>query len=133
MWLSKKEKQTFTGCDASIGPVTLAGDPAAAFLGGERRNLTVYAPGGYHWMPDRDQEVLVLKAGIQGEYPCAIGTKSCGTDWNLQPGEVLLTAGKTSVHLHTNGTVSIQGSLFVNGRRVLTDTGGNVEPEQEDT
>ena len=54
---------------ADTGTVTLGGDPAAVSLGGERRQVPVYAPGGYQWRPAAGDQVLVLKAGPSGSPP----------------------------------------------------------------
>lgn len=113
MFLSKRESQGKTRGTALTGPVTLPGEAAGAWLEGERRALTVYAPGGYHWVPALGDEVLVLKAGERGESPCAVGTLAGGQ--GLRPGEVLITAGVASIKLGLDGQVAVTGNLTVNG------------------
>jgi len=113
MWLARKEKKAGSRAGAFTGPVTVPGDPAGAWLEGERRGVAVYAPGGYHWVPGQGDEVLVLKAGESGEEPCAVGVPSGGT--GLRPGEVLITAGKGSILMRTDGTVAVSGIFSVNG------------------
>lgn len=126
MFLSKREWRQHGGGAALTGMVTLPGDPAGAWLEGERRGVAVYAPGGYHWMPGLGDEVLVLKSGESGEQPCAVGVPA---GWEgLQPGEVLITTGEASLKLEPDGTiritgtVKVSGDLLVNRRRVLLDT-----------
>lgn len=117
MFLSRRERTAKAGGAALTGPVTLPGEAAGAWLEGERRSLTVYAPGGYHWVPALGDEVLVLKAGESGEKPCAVGVTSGGQ--GLFPGEVLITAGKASIKLGLDGKVAVSGSLTVNGLPVV--------------
>lgn len=113
MFLSRREGAAKAGSGALTGPVTLPGERAGAWLEGERRALTVYAPGGYHWVPALGDEVLVLKTGERGEKPCAVGVSAGGQ--GLLPGEVLITAGGAAIKLGLNGTVAVTGSLTVNG------------------
>ena len=126
MFLSKRESQGKTKATALTGPVTLPGERLGAWLEGERRSLTVYAPGGYHWVPDLGDEILVLKAGENGESRCAVGVLAEGQ--GLRPGEVLITAGMSSIRLGLDGKVSISGTLTVNGLPVMLQ---KVEEEEE--
>lgn len=97
---------------ADTGTVTLGGDPAAVSLGGERRQVPVYAPGGYQWRPAAGDQVLVLKAGAQRESPCVAGV--CCQSGELSPGEVRISSGSGQIRLW-DGQVEIQGQLWVNG------------------
>ena len=48
MWTSNRKQEDRTQeCAADQGVVTLGGDPAAVYLGGERRWVSLYSPGGY--------------------------------------------------------------------------------------
>ena len=116
MFLAKREGRPLGGGTALTGPVTLPGDPAGAWIEGERRALAVYAPGGYHWVPGLGDEVLVLKTGERGELPCALGVPA--QSGGLQPGEVLITAGAAAIRLKPDGTVDVTGRLTVNGTPV---------------
>ena len=113
MFLAKREWRQGGGGAALTGMVTLPGNPAGAWLEGERRGVTVYAPGGYHWVPGLGDEVLVLKSGEDGEQPCAVGVPVGGEV--LQPGEVLITAGAGSIKLGLDGSVAVTGVFSVNG------------------
>lgn len=97
---------------ADTGTVTLGGDPAAVSLGGERRQVPVYAPGGYQWRPAAGDQVLVLKAGAQRESPCVAGV--CCQSGELSPGEVRISSGSGQLRLR-DGRIDIQGQLWVNG------------------
>ncbi len=119
MFLANRTRRESPPAAALTGPVTLPGDPAGAWLEGERRGVTVYAPGGYHWVPAAGDEVLVLQAGRSGETPCAVGLASGGQ--GLRPGEVLITAGAAALKLGLDGSVSVTGDLKVNGRRVVLE------------
>ena len=129
MWLAQSgRKEARAAGQAITGPVTLPGDPAGAYLGGERRNVAVYAPGGYHWVPQSGEQVLVLKAGDAGEQPCAVGVPAEGGTLGLEPGEVLIAAGKSSIRLGLGGKIKMTGTLTVNGRTVLL---GEAEKEEK--
>lgn len=97
---------------ADTGTVTLGGDPAAVSLGGERRQVPVYAPGGYQWRPAAGDQVLVLKTGAQRESPCVAGV--CCQSGELSPGEVRISSGSGQIRLR-DSRVDIQGQLWVNG------------------
>lgn len=115
MWLARQIKRTEAGTEyARLGQVTVAGDPAAVYLDGERRALPAFGPGGYCWRPAVDQEVLVLKAGAAGETLCVAGARCQG---DVEPGEVrIFVPDGPSIHLKRDGTVDILGkSLRFNG------------------
>ena len=98
MWMSEQRgKQPIREAAAELGTVTLGGDPAGVNLGGERRWLPVFTPGGYSWRPTVGDKVLVLKTGSQGENPCVLGTQQQMDD--LGPGEVKLKGVDCSLRL----------------------------------
>lgn len=129
MWTSERNRNLpLREAAAEIGTVTLGGDPAGVSLGGERRWLTVYSPGGYSWRPTAGDKVLVLKAGAEGESPCVLGTVQ-GTE-ELRPGEVRLAGGENAVYLSQDGLkltgdessltlkqkrAELTGELYING------------------
>lgn len=123
MWLSKRETPGKRDASALTGPVTLPGSKVAAWLGGERREVAVFSPGGYHWAPQLGEQLLVLKAGQSGEEPCAVGVLVQGEE--LSPGEILITTGKSAIRMDPEGNVALTGTLTVNGM-VL---GPRLEPE----
>lgn len=91
MWTWERERRRAALEEvAQLGRVTLSGAVTAVNLGGERRRLTLCAPGGLRWRPRTGQEVLVLKTGAA---PCVLGTVEEGKD--LLPGEVRLPEGVT--------------------------------------
>lgn len=107
MWTSERSKRLqVVEPAAELGTVTLGGDPAGVSLGGERRWLTVYSPGGYSWRPTSGEKVMVLKAGAEGESPCILGTVQGSRE--LKPGEVRLTGGECDVFLSQDG-LELQG------------------------
>lgn len=113
MWISERTNRTVQQeAAADLGAVTLGGDPAGVALGGERRWLNVYAPGGYSWRPTVGQKVLVLKAGAERELPCIVGTTQDAE--GLKPGETRLTGGNSSIHLGQQD-LALSGHILVNG------------------
>lgn len=113
MWTSEWDRQTqVREAEAEVGLVTLGGDPAGVNLGGERRWLPVYSPGGYAWRPAAGDKVLVVKAGGEREAPCILGKVQDGTD--LAPGEVRLTGTGSSLVLR-EGSVRLNGAVQING------------------
>ena len=130
MWTSERNRNLRAQEPAAeLGTITMGGDPAGVNLGGERRWLSVYGPGGYSWRPTSGDKVLVLKAGAEGESPCILGTAQDAED--LKPGEVRLTgmecslrlgqgqvemvSGEKSMSLGQDG-LSLEGGLTVNGQ-----------------
>ena len=132
MWTSERNRNLpVREAPAEVGTVTLGGDPAGVSLGGERRWLNVYGPGGYSWRPTSGDKVMVLKAGAEGESPCILGTTQDAED--LKPGEVRLagvdcklllgqgqvemTGGEGSLRLGQSG-LEVNGGLSIDGRRL---------------
>ena len=130
MWTSERNRNLQVREPAAeMGTITMGGDPAGVSLGGERRWLNVYGPGGYSWRPTAGDKVLVLKTGAEGESPCILGTAQEGED--LKPGEVRLTGlecslrlgqgqveltgGERSMSLGQDG-LNLEGGLTINGR-----------------
>ncbi len=132
MWTSERRREApVREAPAELGTVTLGGDPAGVSLGGERRWLTVYSPGGYCWRPGSGEKVLVLKAGAEGESPCVLGTVQ--KEVELNPGEVKLTGGESSVLLGrdelalayqgsavrlSQSRTELAGPVYVNGQEL---------------
>lgn len=116
MWTSERKKGlALHEAGAELGVVTLGGDPAGVVLGGERRWLPVYCPGGYHWRPSAGDKVLVLKTGEEGETPCILGTAQNGS--GLRAGEVQLGQGEGTISL-ADGKVELNGDIWVNGTQL---------------
>ncbi len=124
MWLARRERRREAKAGALVGPVTVPGTPAGAWLEGERRGVAVYAPGGYHWLPAAGEDILVLKTGESGESPCAVGVPCGGV--KLNPGEVLICAGRSAIKLGLDGKVEVTGTLTVNGAEVEVKRGVSV-------
>lgn len=114
MWTAERNRNLRSGePTAELGTVTLGGDPAGVSLGGERRWIGVYGPGGYSWRPTAGDKVLVLKAGAEGEAPCLLGMSQ--EEAELEPGEVRVTGGESSVFLGQN-RLELKGNLYLNGQ-----------------
>lgn len=121
MWTAERNRNLRSGEPAAeLGTVTLGGDPAGVSLGGERRWIGVYGPGGYSWRPTAGDKVLVLKAGAEGESPCVLGTVQEGDEEKpLEPGEVRITGGESGVFLGQK-RLELTGDLYLNGQTLYS-------------
>ena len=121
MWLSQRRQTELEEAAAELGQVTVPGAPAGVALAGERRDVALCLPGGYHWTPKRGDTVLVVKGGAEGA-PCIVGTPA---GQKVPAGEVFLSV-KTGVGVRLTadgriclvGPVEIAGSLSVNGKEM---------------
>ena len=125
MWTSNRKREGLSQeCTADQGIVTLGGDPAAVYLGGERRWVSLYAPGGYQWRPKAGDKVLVVKAGDHREIPCLVGKRpdELSEEDELPPGSVRIHSGTGVVLLNEEGLtlqgdeVALEGDITVNGQ-----------------
>lgn len=125
MWTSNRKREGLSQeCAADQGIVTLGGDPAAVYLGGERRWVSLYAPGGYQWRPKAGDKVLVVKAGDHREIPCLVGKRPdvLSEEDELSPGSVRIHSGTGVVLLDEEGLtlqgdeVALEGDITVNGQ-----------------
>jgi len=123
MWMTDRQvREDLREAPAELGLVTVSGAGTGVGLAGERRNVTLCLPGGYHWTPRQGETVLVVKSGPDLA-PCLTGR--AGEPEDLVPGEVVLSvAAGTALRLkagggiEVTGDVSLTGSLTVNGRAV---------------
>lgn len=115
MWLSEERaRRTAAEPAAEWGAVTVAA-PSAVYLGGERRQVPVCCPGGYAWRPAVGDEVLVLKAGAEGEQPYILG-RTDGEAGGLKPGQVRL--GSPECGLLCGEALELNGTVKVNGEKL---------------
>ena len=116
MWLSKQMRQPPPTADADLGMTTIAGKSVGVLTRGEVRELPVYGPGGYVWLPENGAAVLVVKGGPGGEEQCVAGVRQGEAPDGMEPGELYLYGpGGNSIYLRANGEVAIRGSLTING------------------
>lgn len=116
MWLSKQMRPAPPTADADLGVTTITGDSVGVMTRGEVRELPVYGPGGYVWMPENGSAVLVIKGGPGGEEQCVVGMRQAEAPKDMQPGEIYLKGpNKNSIYLRKNGAVEIEGLLVING------------------
>ena len=90
MWLARQMRSAPPTADADMGVTTIAGDRVGVLTRGEVRELPVYGPGGYVWLPENGAEVLVIKGGPGGEEQCVAGTAQSEAPRDMQPGEIYL-------------------------------------------
>lgn len=124
MWMAEGRTAAPWEEGAELGIVTIGGNPAAVETRGEVRNLPVFGPGGYVWVPRRGQRVLVLKGGPGGEEQCLAAAEQ-GEVPGLLPGETALRVGKASLALRVDGRIELKGLIYLNGELVSA-------PEEED-
>ena len=123
MWMTNRQvREDLSEPAAELGQVTVSGTAAGVALAGERRNVTLCLPGGYHWTPRRGETVLVIKSGPDCA-PCVAG-RAVREDAPA-PGEVVLSVEegtalrlKAGGGIEITGQVEITGGLTVNGREV---------------
>ena len=116
MWTSNRKQDGRTQeAPGDVGVVTLGGDPAGVYLSGERRWVSVYAPGGYQWRPAVGEKVLVLKAGDRQESPCLVGARQ--SEQQLEPGAVRLSGGEGQVDLCQDG-VRLSGQVWIGSQKL---------------
>lgn len=117
MWLSEQFCKTVPEDGTCFGEVTIPGGKAAAKSADrEQRLLSMVSPGGFVWLPEAGEQILVLRDGA----PCIIGRMQPERP-ELLPGEVMLYAGRGSIRLHKDGTIELTGRVLVNGQEL----GGN--------
>lgn len=94
MWLAQSMKQAVPTADADQGISTIVGDQMGVVTRGEVRQLPIYGPGGYVWLPESGASVLVIKGGPGGEEQCVCGGKQAAVPKGMQPGEVYILRPK---------------------------------------
>ena len=107
-----------------MGMTTIGGEQTGVVTRGEVRDLPVYGPGGYVWLPENGKAVLVIKGGPGGEEQCVAGMRQREAPQGMKPGESYLYGPEgNSVYLKADGTVELRGgridiwgSLMVNGK-----------------
>lgn len=119
MWISRKFAAAGSGdaVSALAGPVTIGGEKAAVLLSGEARELHVVAPGGIAWTPEADTQALVLETG-DGERFILGTVQQGGSD-----DELTLRCGGAQLRLCRNGSVMVEGRLFLNGAELTAGIG----------
>lgn len=116
MWMASQQgRELLAEPAAELGEVTLSGAAPGVALAGERRNVTVCAPGGYRWAPAQGDTVLVIKCGAE-QTPCVAGTVQ---ENDLAPGEICLSAAQgAEIRLTPEGEIRLTGRVTVNGQEV---------------
>ena len=115
MWISRQMKKSVPTADADLGMTTISGELAGVLTRGEVRALPVYGPGGYIWMPENGDMVLVMKGGPGGEEQCVAGMRQSSAPAGMKPGEICLQGKNCSVYLDRDGTVRLRGRIEIDG------------------
>ena len=120
MWLAKNMKRQTPTADADQGISTIVGDRMGVVTRGEVRQLPIYGPGGYVWLPESGASVLVIKGGPGGEEQCVCGGKQAEVPQGMRPGEVYLYGPKgSSIYLRQDGTIQLAGQVTIKGALVV--------------
>lgn len=122
MWTSQRsagEKSRYQPW-VDQGEVTLSGDVMGVYLDGERRELRMNNPGGYHWKPAVGESVLVVNENEGEKVLHIIGSNRTTEPGRQLPlpeveaGDVCVTSdGLAYVHLQGND-LRLQGNLYYN-------------------
>lgn len=112
MWLSKKmAAEAAQEMPVAGGIVTVSGAMTAVMTDSEERDARIAAPGGYYWRPEVGQNVLVSRSG---------GLTVLGRvqeNAALAPGEVRIQTGSASIRLLPDGTIRLDGEIYLNGEK----------------
>lgn len=119
MWISRQMKKSTPTADADLGMTTISGERSGVLTRGEVRALPIYGPGGYLWMPENGDQVLVMKGGPGGEEQCVAGMQQPPAPAGMQPGEVCLQGRNCTVWLKRDGTVRLQGKIEIEGELIV--------------
>ena len=91
MWLARQMRSAPPTADADMGVTTIAGDRVGVLTRGEVRELPVYGPGGYVWLPENGAENSVWPGRRRAKRP---GTCSRERFISMAPAAALSTCGK---------------------------------------
>ena len=120
MWLSRQMRPRPVETDVDLGMTTIQGENVGVLTRGEIRNLPIYGPGGYIWLPKNGMEVLVIKGGPGGEEHCVNGMMQCPAPQGMQPGEVYLYGpNQNTVYLKQDGSIELRGTVEIWGNLVI--------------
>ena len=122
MWLSNafnlKTKQT-AALDA--GPVSIDGSSPAVCTDGEQRDAEILRPANILRLPKVDEQQVILN--LPDGKSVVIGVISSDIPEGIETGEVYITTDNATVWIKNSGiqlvgSVSVSGTLKVNGRNV---------------
>ena len=109
----KKQDET----QADLGVATIGGEQVAVMARGEVREVPVFGPGGYIWLPRAGETVLLLQGGPGKEENCVAGTQQSKAPAGMESGEIYLFSKGGSLYLKNNG------ELLISAKRVLLQAG----------
>lgn len=116
MFLSEKWKSSReTAEEGSLGTISVGGETSTVTAAGMQVSSAVFGPSGMHWIPQRGDSVLVIKAG--GTENCVVGVEM-QTPEDMQPGEIRLESQGASLWLKNDGTICLEGQVLINGKEL---------------
>lgn len=116
MWLAKNMKRQTPTADADQGISTIVSDQMGVVTRGEVRQLPIYGPGGYVWLPESGASVLVIKGGPGGEEQCVCGGKQAAGPQRWLPGRDLSLQLRQQRVPAENGALELSGRVSTRGR-----------------
>lgn len=121
MWLAKRLQQNSEpAAPAAEGIISLGGAAPAVVTDGEMRNMTVISPGGYAWLPLPECRAAVLRDPDR-----LLGVEQESTE--LLPGEVKIFSPAASIRLGCDGSIRLEGTVYINGERWVPHGSGSEE------
>lgn len=114
MWLSSQGAASAEEvAQAELGTVSIPG--VSVFVAGERRNVRLFAPGGYFWKPEQKENVLLLPCKEEEGF-ALVAQELAAPSQSLAAGEVLLSVSPVAgICLRRDGSIHLTGKIFVNG------------------
>ena len=123
MWLAKNMKRQTPTADADQGISTIVSDQMGVVTRGEVRQLPIYGPGGYVWLPESGASVLVIKGGPGGEEQCVCGGKQAAAEQYVV--EALADEAGLKVDsvalAESGGTAKLTVCVSVNGTQMTVE------------
>ena len=77
--------------------------------------FAIVAPGGMMYIPRPQEEAVMIAGDIE---PLCLGVKMLRNDYHIEPGEVVLfSGGGASITLKNDGTIHLDGDVYINDVR----------------
>ena len=92
MWLAQSMKQAVPTADADQGISTIVGDQMGVVTRGEVRQLPIYGPGGYVWLP-----CWSLRAAPAGKNSASAAVSRQRSQRGCSPGRSIFTVRRAAM------------------------------------
>ena len=108
---SNRKKRDETQAD--LGVTTVGGEQVAVMARGELREVPVFSPGGYIWLPEAGTTVLLLQGGPGKAENCVTAMQQPKAPADMESGEVYLFSKGAAIHLKNNGEVIVEAKKIL--------------------